>query len=103
MVPIRLMHFLRNRWRSLLLSPRLLPASILRGFDLARAVITLHELKQGIEAAAAAPLSPDRVESLLTELDANGDGLISLAEFSDWMVRQYDERCLEEGADPRCL
>ena len=60
--------------------------------------ITPEELREGLEAAAAAPLEEGKLERLLRHLDANGDGRIDVHEFtSGWMVRQW--RRLLEAAD----
>ena len=60
--------------------------------------VTPDELRQGLAAAAVAPLDEARVAELIDELDADADGLISRAEYTEWMMRRYSGVLLEAAA-----
>jgi len=51
--------------------------------------VTHAELLEGLARVATAPLDERRVARVLADLDANGDGLISVAELDSYCRRQY--------------
>lgn len=63
--------------------------------------VTPEELREGLQAAATAPLDEARVAVLTRELDEDRDGLISRDEFVSWMINAYCQGLDEdvEGCD----
>lgn len=51
--------------------------------------LTHAELTNALDRIAPAPIRPERIKALVEELDANGDGQISLGEFIQWCTARY--------------
>lgn len=52
-------------------------------------VLAVAEMRDALHRMASAPLDENRVDVVLKELDGDGDGKITLTDFSEWMMRTY--------------
>lgn len=52
-------------------------------------VLAVAEMRDALHRMASAPLDDNRVDVVLQELDSDGDGKITLTDFSQWMMRTY--------------